>query len=85
MHWNCHTGLSLSATLDTRKQVTLIFMLQPQAAILECVSAAGSEAEIQDGLSRLAQVMDWDLLTTLLDLQDRWPSTPSLVGTPSTS
>ena len=60
-------------------------MLQPQAAILECVSAAGSEAEIQDGLSRLAQVMDWDLLTTLLDLQDRWPSTPSLVGTPSTS
>ena len=54
--------------------LSLIFQLQPQAVILECVPAAGSQPAIQDGLSRLAQVMEWDLLTTQLDLQDRWPS-----------
>ena len=53
--------------------LSLILLLQPQAVILESVPAAGSQIVIQHGLSRLAQVMEWDLPTTQLDLQARWP------------
>eukprot|EP00435_Cladocopium_sp_Y103_P061470 s241_g23.t1 len=63
---------------DARAQVLwhglhIIFMVQPQAAILECTPAAGTNDEVQRALESLASAMQWDLLSVDLDLQAVWP------------
>ena len=70
-------GMKLG-TQDPRFQVfwaglRMIFFSQSQAAILECVPAAGFNEDIQLGLRQLADAMDWKLLTVNLDLSDQWP------------
>ena len=52
----------------------IIFLLQSQTAILECVPQVASVQEITKGLQALAHAMDWEVMTTILHLQDRWPS-----------
>eukprot|EP00435_Cladocopium_sp_Y103_P059762 s55_g21.t1 len=64
---------------DPRSQVfraglRFIFMTQSQTAIMECVPMAGQNPDILSDLKELAEVMQWHVLTTLLDLGDRWAS-----------
>eukprot|EP00435_Cladocopium_sp_Y103_P055969 s825_g18.t1 len=63
---------------DSRFQVfvaglRIIFQIQPQTAILECVIPARQEAEVQRLLQELAALMHWDVLQVNLHLHDRWP------------
>ena len=52
----------------------IMFLVQGQSAILECVPNAGQCPQIQAGLQALAEAMHWDILQIELDLQDRWAS-----------
>ena len=52
----------------------IIFLTQPQSAILECVQQVESVQEITEGLKALADAMQWTVMTTLLHLHERWPS-----------
>ena len=51
----------------------IIYMMQPQSAILECVAAAGDHIESKEGIQAPAASMDWLVLTLKLDLQAQWP------------
>ena len=69
-------GLGLS---DHRCQVfwaglSLFYLNQGQALVLECVQEAGSNKVIQEGVNILAAVMDMDFLQIHLDLADQWVS-----------
>ena len=50
----------LLVTLDMQPQI--IFLIQPQSAILECVISARESPEIQRQLQLLANMMGWDVL-----------------------
>ena len=70
-------GLSLGSS-DARFQVLvsglkIIYLCQAQSAILECVPAAGTDPEVVKEIQTLAHFMDFDILTTCLDLRDQWP------------
>lgn len=52
----------------------VIFQTQCQAAIFECVPAAGHEPAILMGLDTLAKAMNWKVHTVELQLADQWPS-----------
>ena len=67
-----------SGMLDRRTQVFYgglhtIWMMQCQAAVLECVPAAGASTDIRQALQQLASAMNWDILTTNLELAHQWP------------
>ena len=70
-------GMNLGSS-DSRFQVLIsglkiIYLCQTQAAILECVPAAGENPDVQKEVQILAHHMNFDILTTYLDLQDQWP------------
>lgn len=50
-----------------------IFLMQAQACILECVTGASSDPNIQQGLASLAQIMGWRVQEVTLKLEDQWP------------
>ena len=50
-----------------------IFLLQSQAAILECVVGASCDVAIRQGLESLAECMGWRVQTVILKLEDQWP------------
>ena len=65
-------------SIDGRYQVfqagmRIIYMIQPQSAILECVVPARENADIQQTIQQLATIMNWDALQLNLNLSDRWP------------
>ena len=65
-------------SIDGRYQVSqagmrIIYMIQPQSAILECVVPARENADIQQTIQQLATIMNWDALQLNLNLSDRWP------------
>ena len=66
-----HTADPRSHTLWAGLRV--IWLTQCQAAILECVIGASYNTEVQQAIGPLAQAMQWDNLTTNLDLQEHWP------------
>ena len=64
--------------LDPRSKVfwaglRSIFLLQSQAAILECVVGASCDAAIRQGLESLAECMGWRVQDVVLKLEDQWP------------
>ena len=64
---------------DGRYQVFLagmriIYLIQPQSAILERVVPARENADIQRTIQQLASIMNWDAIQINLNLSDRWPS-----------
>eukprot|EP00438_Fugacium_kawagutii_P028106 Skav224951 [mRNA] locus=scaffold1186:17210:21625:- [translate_table: standard] len=69
---------SMQGFQDKRSEVfwgglRVIFLTQSQAAIFECVPAAGRHPEVLRGLQVLADSMDLALHMTELDLQSQWP------------
>ena len=50
-----------------------IFLMQAQACVLECVTGASSDSNIQQGLASLAQIMKWRIQEVTLKLEDQWP------------
>ena len=64
---------------DTRFDVfygglRVIFLLQCQSAVLECVPTAGYNQDILAGLKSITEAMRWTCLQTELDLLQQWPS-----------
>ena len=51
-----------------------IFLLQCQAAVLECVAPAGRDPEVLQALRALCDLMDWQMLTVEIDLKSQWPN-----------
>ena len=73
-----HQGLRME-TLDERANTLwgglhVIWQLQTQAAILECVCPAGENSEVQDALQMFASAMQWEVLQVQLELGDQWIS-----------
>ena len=50
-----------------------VFLMQAQALILECVTGAAADPNIQQGLLSLAQTMNWRVQDVTLKLEDQWP------------
>eukprot|EP00438_Fugacium_kawagutii_P008487 Skav210939 [mRNA] locus=scaffold713:141408:145823:- [translate_table: standard] len=70
---------SMKGSQDSRSEVfwaglRVIFLCQSQAAILECVPAAGRHPDVLRGLQALADAMNYSIHTTELDLQAQWPN-----------
>ena len=51
-----------------------IFMLQPKAALLECVPGASSDPEVRGALQHLCHLMGWTMNDTELELMHQWPT-----------
>ena len=49
-----------------------MFLLQPQAAILECAPQFASNATAQQKLQQFLQLMQWKEHSVVLDLKDQW-------------
>ena len=49
------------------------FLMQAQACILECVTGAASDPNIQQGLASIAEIMHWRVQDVTLKLEDQWP------------
>ena len=70
-------GMQLGQS-DNRTQtfwhaLKLVFLLQGQALITECVATAAQDQELCSGLRSLAEHMHWTLQDTCLKLEDQWP------------
>eukprot|EP00435_Cladocopium_sp_Y103_P071401 s259_g37.t1 len=55
------------------KGLQVIFLSHAQTALLECVPAAGTNADVEKGTKALARVVGWDILALQLDLHQQWP------------
>ena len=51
-----------------------IYMLQCEAAVLECVCPAGMNHMVQQEVTKLCELMDWTFQQVNLDLTMQWPS-----------
>jgi hypothetical protein len=51
-------------------------MLNPQSAMLECVSAAGDNVEVMEVINALAASLGCTVLTVKLALHAQWPCRP---------
>ena len=68
----------LLGQLDPRSRVfwaglKTAFLANAQALILECVPGAATDSDIQAGLRSLAEVMDFNVCSTILALDHQWP------------
>ena len=59
--------------LAFRKLLDCLLLLQPQAALLECVPAVLEDEFIQSELAHLASLMGWRVDQTILHLHHQWP------------
>ena len=64
--------------LDPRAQtfwqaLRVIFLLQGQALLTECVPSAANDAAVRDGLCSLAEHMGWSFQEVNLKLEHQWP------------
>ena len=70
-------GLQLGQ-LDPRSRVfwaglKIAFLANAQALILECVPGAANDHDIQPGIKSIAEVMDFNICSNILSLEDQWP------------
>lgn len=70
-------GLQLGQ-LDPRSRVfwaglKIAFLANAQALILECVPGASNDPDIQAGIKSFAEVMDFNVCSNVLSLEDQWP------------
>ena len=52
--------------------IRAIFMLQAQAAVLECVEGAALDGDVREGVEWLCQHLQWQAAETVIDLAQQW-------------
>ena len=56
-------------------------LTSPSAMLLECVPGVANHMEIRQGLEDLAELLDFQYVTVIMDLAQVWPCSRSMVGT----